>query len=155
MGNRWTLTLHWSRTMPEWAAALQWPSANCRKPGGRGASLGKRTWVHPNQWVLCWPPHDASLLTAQDKFISVPKSKRWLSQQPTVLLHAVRHSPFCFPCYSWKISVFSSSPYPHLQGTDTDNGLISLSLRPSRPLKLESPFHLFLSPYVQLHLYSS
>lgn len=89
-------TLHWSRTMPEWAAALQWPWANCRKPEGKGTCLGQGTGEHHNQWVLCQPPHDASLLTAQDKFISVPKSKRWLSQGPIIFLHTLRHSPFGF-----------------------------------------------------------
>lgn len=128
-------TLLWSRTMPEWAAALQWPWADYRKPEGRGTCLGVGTQSHLSQWVPCYPPYNASLLTAQDKFVSVPKSKRWLRQRPIYLLHTGRHSLFS-AFYSSQISILFSSPHPHLQGINTDSGLIPLSLRPSNPLKL-------------------
>lgn len=104
-------TLLWSRTMPEWAAALQWPWASYRKPEERETCLGKKTQPHLSQWVPCCPPHNASLLTAQDKFISIPKSKRWLSQRPIILLHAGRHSLFSI-FYSSQTNTLSSSPTP-------------------------------------------
>lgn len=128
-------TLLWSRTTPEWAAALQWPWADYRKPEGRGACLGKGTQSHLDRWVPCCPPCNASLLTAQDKFVSVPKSKRWLRQRLVCLLHTGRRSLFS-AFYSSQINILSSSPYSHLHGINTDSGLMPSSLRPSNPLKL-------------------
>lgn len=80
---------------------------------------------------------------------------------PRVKGDSARHQSFCFTLadilflvffYSSQINILSSSPCPHLQGTNTESGLIPLSLRPSNPLKLQAPFHLLLYPYVQLQL---